>query len=269
MSLRNSSSVFAVTLIAAAGLIDHAAGNSRQPPSEHHAGAVDAPPAAEPRIERALAQLSPQDRALAEQQRLCPVTGEPLGSMGKPIKLHVEGQDVFVCCAGCVDTLHRNPAKYLAKLEQPQPEDGAPPVPPLPITENEDANYTCPMHPQIRWPRPDECPLCGMRLVRHGADRHGMSGAPPAHGRMPMGARGGVVGERGFMGRNDFLPDGPPARWGLHGGCPCFDMAEDGPRGSACGPERGRRGPGRAADRFGGGFAGYWDGFSGCGPGCR
>lgn len=24
--------------------------------------------------------------------------------------------------------------------------------------------YTCPMHPQIRWTAPAECPLCGMKL---------------------------------------------------------------------------------------------------------
>ena len=24
--------------------------------------------------------------------------------------------------------------------------------------------YTCPMHPQIRWAAPAECPLCGMKL---------------------------------------------------------------------------------------------------------
>ncbi|MBW3541951.1 MAG: hypothetical protein KY476_16910 [Planctomycetes bacterium] len=281
MSLRNSMSVLAVALVAAVGLMAHAAGNLHQPRSEHGAGVADAPPAADPRIRRALAELPPQDRALAEQQRVCPVSGDALGSMGKPIKLDVEGRDVFVCCEGCVDTLRQNPAKYLAKLERTHPENEPPPVPAPPTSDGANRTYTCPMHPQIQWPRPDECPLCGMRLVLRGADRQGMPGAPPAHGRMPRGARGGVGGEQGFMGRNDFLPYGPPARRGLQGGCPFCDMGDHGVGGYPCGRDRGMGGPGPAADcfggrfggrfggGFGGGFDGRWEGFSGCGRGCR
>ena len=35
------------------------------------------------------AGLSAEDRALAEKQGTCPVTGQPLGSMGKPVKVGV------------------------------------------------------------------------------------------------------------------------------------------------------------------------------------
>jgi YHS domain-containing protein len=63
-----------------------------------------------------LAQLSPADRALAEKQAICPVTGEPLGSMGTPIKLTVAGRTVFICCAGCEEELRKEPEKYFAKL---------------------------------------------------------------------------------------------------------------------------------------------------------
>ncbi len=63
-----------------------------------------------------LAELSAADRALAEKQAVCPVTGEPLGSMGTPIKLTVAGQTVFICCAGCEEELRKEPEKYLAKL---------------------------------------------------------------------------------------------------------------------------------------------------------
>ena len=31
--------------------------------------------------------------------------------------------------------------------------------------------YTCPMHPEISWPKPDKCPKCGMDLVLKKADR--------------------------------------------------------------------------------------------------
>lgn len=64
-----------------------------------------------------LAKLTPADRLLAESQRLCPVTEEPLGSMGVPPKLMMRGQPVFICCAGCEKFAMRDPAKTLAQIE--------------------------------------------------------------------------------------------------------------------------------------------------------
>lgn len=69
-------------------------------------------------INEALAKLSLEDRALAEKQKVCPVTDEPLGSMGTPIKVTVDGREAFVCCEGCVDELKNNFAKYEEKLPE-------------------------------------------------------------------------------------------------------------------------------------------------------
>ena len=66
----------------------------------------------------ALANLSPADRELAERQQICPVTRQPLGSMGTPVKITVEGRDVLLCCAGCEGELRANPGKYLDDLPQ-------------------------------------------------------------------------------------------------------------------------------------------------------
>jgi Cu(I)/Ag(I) efflux system membrane fusion protein len=60
--------------------------------------------------------LSEDDRRLAEKQKVCPVTGEPLDSMGGPVRVEVAGRTVFVCCKACEKPLRRDPAKYLAKL---------------------------------------------------------------------------------------------------------------------------------------------------------
>lgn len=49
-------------------------------------------------------------------QKLCPVTGDELGSMGEPIPVSVRGQTIWVCCRGCVAKVQRDPEKYLAKL---------------------------------------------------------------------------------------------------------------------------------------------------------
>jgi hypothetical protein len=65
-----------------------------------------------------LAKLSPEDAASAEKQHVCPVTDEMLGSMGAPIKVDVDGQEVWICCGGCKKKLFDSPEKYLAKLKE-------------------------------------------------------------------------------------------------------------------------------------------------------
>jgi hypothetical protein len=69
-------------------------------------------------IEEALAKLSPEDRALAEKQKICPVGDSQLGSMGPPVKVKVGDRDVFICCAGCEEELKSKPEEYLAKIPE-------------------------------------------------------------------------------------------------------------------------------------------------------
>ena len=64
------------------------------------------------------AKLSAEDRAAAEKQKVCPVSDEPLGSMGVPLKVEVKGRTVFLCCEGCEESLKNDPDKYLAKLDK-------------------------------------------------------------------------------------------------------------------------------------------------------
>jgi hypothetical protein len=63
-------------------------------------------------------ELSPTDQALADQQKVCPVSDEELGGMGPPIKLVVKGEPVFICCKGCEKKVNADPDKYLAKVAQ-------------------------------------------------------------------------------------------------------------------------------------------------------
>ena len=60
------------------------------------------------------ASLPPADREQARRQGDCPVTKAPLGSMGTPIRVEVDGRVVFLCCSGCEGKLRRNPARYLS-----------------------------------------------------------------------------------------------------------------------------------------------------------
>ena len=79
-------------------------------------------------ITAALAKLSPEDRQLAEAQRYCAVlTENPLGSMGTPFKLDVNGEPVFLCCAGCKSKALRDPEATLATVARLKAEHASTP----------------------------------------------------------------------------------------------------------------------------------------------
>jgi hypothetical protein len=71
-----------------------------------------------------MAALTETERAAVLAQKVCPVTNEPLGSMGTPLKVTVEGRDVWLCCEGCADAVKEDPAKYFAILDAPPASEG-------------------------------------------------------------------------------------------------------------------------------------------------
>jgi Cu(I)/Ag(I) efflux system membrane fusion protein len=78
-----------------------------------------APDDPEAKIAAVLAKLSPADRALAEQQRTCPVLKDSrLGSMGPPIKMTLAGETVFLCCSGCKGQATAEPEKMAARVKE-------------------------------------------------------------------------------------------------------------------------------------------------------
>ena len=46
----------------------------------------------------------------------CLVSDEKLGSMGKPVRIVHQGQEVKFCCKPCVRKFKKDPETYLAKL---------------------------------------------------------------------------------------------------------------------------------------------------------
>lgn len=67
----------------------------------------------------AMAKLSDADRKLAEAQKMCTVMDDsPLGSMGVPLKLMIDGKPVFICCEGCREEALAKPQETLQKLER-------------------------------------------------------------------------------------------------------------------------------------------------------
>jgi YHS domain-containing protein len=49
--------------------------------------------------------------------KTCPVSGEELGGMGKPVKVTHEGTDVYLCCKSCLKDFNKEPAKFVAKVK--------------------------------------------------------------------------------------------------------------------------------------------------------
>jgi hypothetical protein len=59
---------------------------------------------------------SSEDERLIAKQKICPVSGGSLDSMGGPVKLVIDGRVVFICCEGCEKQLRQKSAIYLQKL---------------------------------------------------------------------------------------------------------------------------------------------------------
>ncbi len=87
-------------------------------------------------------------------QRLCPVTGEELGSMGSPIPVTISGRTIHVCCEACVASVKKNPAKYFAKVAQEL----------KPFSNREEMSRTGSFTPRDQAPPQLLCPVTGEEL---------------------------------------------------------------------------------------------------------
>ncbi len=63
-----------------------------------------------------LSKLDEAERPQAARQKICPVTGKLLGSMGVPPKVTLRGRGVFLCCAGCSGAIEADSERFLSKL---------------------------------------------------------------------------------------------------------------------------------------------------------
>ena len=50
-----------------------------------------------------------------KKQATCPVMG---GAVNTNLYVDAEGKRIYVCCAGCLSAIKKDPAKYIAKLEK-------------------------------------------------------------------------------------------------------------------------------------------------------
>lgn len=52
--------------------------------------------------------------------KTCIVTDEKLGDHGKPYTFIHEGQEIQLCCDGCLEDFKKEPAKYTKKIAEAQ-----------------------------------------------------------------------------------------------------------------------------------------------------
>jgi Cu+-exporting ATPase len=109
---------------------------------------------------------------------VCLVSGTKLGSHGDPYVLEHEGQEVKLCCKGCLGAFQKNPEKYFAKLK-PEVSGGehsccgghgshSAEETHKAAAERQPAKaYFCPMCPGVESDEPGTCPKCGMALERN------------------------------------------------------------------------------------------------------
>jgi Cu+-exporting ATPase len=70
-----------------------------------------------------------------------------------PHRAEHAGQTYRFCSANCLSKFLAEPLRYLTVAESAHPE-----------IRPAMGEYTCPMHPEMRQPRPGTCPKCGMAL---------------------------------------------------------------------------------------------------------
>ena len=62
----------------------------------------------------AFTKATAADQGAIAAQKVCPVSGEALGSMGMPVKATRGDRSVFLCCAACEKKVQADPDKYFA-----------------------------------------------------------------------------------------------------------------------------------------------------------
>lgn len=82
-------------------------------------GAKDAgePPAGPAETHPKAAETAVEGAADSYPLKTCVVSGEELGSMGKPFVVTHEGTAVKLCCSGCEKDFMKDPAKYVKMVK--------------------------------------------------------------------------------------------------------------------------------------------------------
>ncbi len=80
---------------------------------------------------------------------VCGMTIDPADAVGHH---DYKGQRYYFCAESCLEQFRENPEQFLDPAARPAG------------VVDYDAEYTCPMHPEVRQKGPGSCPICGMAL---------------------------------------------------------------------------------------------------------
>src|SRR5215469_8827894 len=94
-----------------------------------------------------------------------PVCGMKVDPVTARARTRHEDKEFFFCCDACATKFRTNPKAYLDGKPKSQGMVmlGSIASAPAPAAAAA-AAYTCPMHPDVRQPKPGTCPKCGMAL---------------------------------------------------------------------------------------------------------
>ena len=102
---------------------------------------------------------------------VCGMTVDPKHAAGE---LEYQGTRYYFCHPGCRTKFAADPQRYLSEHHRPSSHHHGTPVtlqglrkpasPAMSSAADMKAEYTCPMHPEIRQKGPGSCPICGMAL---------------------------------------------------------------------------------------------------------
>jgi YHS domain-containing protein len=57
-----------------------------------------------------------KDAPIPDKMTTCPVSGDKLGEMDKPVVFEYKGHEVKLCCPDCKKDFDKDPAKYMKKI---------------------------------------------------------------------------------------------------------------------------------------------------------
>ncbi len=103
-------------------------------------------------------QLAPHDNVPTRPGATDPVCGMDV-DRESALTLEHDGTAYHFCSQRCRDRFQQDPSAYVQAVGGP---GGIPPA--TSPVRGEVAEWTCPMHPEIRRPGPGSCPICGMAL---------------------------------------------------------------------------------------------------------
>jgi Cu+-exporting ATPase len=88
---------------------------------------------------------------------VCGMTVLPGSAAGS---FEYQGETYYFCSTHCLEKFREDPARILDQASESMPAQ----LVNIQPDSTEATGYTCPMHPEVRAPRPGSCPKCGMAL---------------------------------------------------------------------------------------------------------